>query len=1165
MAASLIGNVVVEPATPRPGETIKVSVVSEDGLLLDEAIATVTVNGARGALRYLQFPSVGQRRIAVTARKGQTVDRRKVTVDVSGEPILVNLSVGLGEAAILGVTQSASEPYVAILTLGSVANVRATPPPLVANNPPILGTYKLTRKRATSLVSSRSTLARALTKAASDFLVVDKRSIPQPSDRARVSKRPIEVSKASVIHYDLSGSKSDPTPPPPKFEWDFGDGQTLSTASPMVTHDYFRSMAHGQTASTFHVSCRMLESGIVVRRTLQVESTYALCRRRGTIVPHVTSDVLAHKHYLTLTGSLTVHNVEDAPLVLDHVSVTPLAPDGESLSLPAPFKAMNKPVTVAPNASTVVSVNVPFVTEPPKLGEIDYRAPGFSITYAGTCNNMPVRCTAVFEVPIAEQTIKPHLPEIRLPTLYRKPWPWELVTYDIRESLRRSILPIDARAEPVVDVESGTLSVGLAEKAGAARAAATMLSSFVHSGADKAMLAQRRAPMTARMHAPASLSLESDLDPTSRVAWIGKIPTIQPVYRTMGGTMGPPDPGPVAEGQICDPENLTEEELALADEQQLVCQLTDEVREVVIPARWVNARKGDCILSPGGDGFIGGLMLQVNPPQWYSHSGIMTRNYDEITHSTGSKAWLMDNLVGMLEAGADGFSAVALKYVWPGAVTQSVESSVAGEDFVQPWSGKSYKISSFGKHIIGVTHNDQMKMIPPLVLKPDPMLETPAVRTALHLIASDARADGGRPTVKSKYHYRWYCYTDPTIGRGAPAGSDATWADGTRPSVCSSFIWLKATARGAKLEAGQPLVTPTDLEPGDVTMGAAVRPVTPEGLYLYTAAERLDAGEWLYDEIYNQAFDKAGWFGNWILTDAADDTANQFLNTFASDDSANRDDDDWRDTQDADAISPDNMLWWDGPDTGGLYGYLEPALYREPRLESYTVSKWKKVLSRGTIRGTVRLPDGTAVGGALVQVYESKSDFSGADGTYELTDVPFGTYLIKASKVIDNMLQSTQVSRAISTADLVVDLVLQPPADRYRIAQVFVDFWGRDDEWAASDEIHDPGPQYFELELGPDKLVNSIGLEYKWGGELRVEYTITVRLLVNNTIDVAVKGLLYEGTDEETKDLDGQGDTTFLVEVDKTAGTTMSITNTDEDDPDEGKLTISVKNVRNYA
>ena len=279
---------------------------------------------------------------------------------------------------------------------------------------------------------------------------------------------------------------------------------------------------------------------------------------------------------------------------------------------------------------------------------------------------------------------------------------------------------------------------------------------------------------------------------------------------------GPPLPGFIAEGQVCDPDNLTEEDLAAADEGQLVCQLTDEVKDVTMPARWMNARKGDCILPPGGDGIIGGLMLNVKPTQWYSHNGIMTRNYDEIAHSTGSQRRLKDHLIGFTEDGSDGFEPSVLKWIWPGAVTQTVQHSIEGEDFPDPEYDKIYSISAFGPHTVGVTHNDQMKMIPPLVLKPDPMQETPAVRTALHAVATDARNDAGRPGVKPKYHYRWYCYTDPTIGLGAPEGAEAGWAAGTRPSVCSSYVWMHAKGRNARLETDQALVTPTDLEPNDV-------------------------------------------------------------------------------------------------------------------------------------------------------------------------------------------------------------------------------------------------------------------------------------------------------------------------------------------------------------
>jgi hypothetical protein len=520
----------------------------------------------------------------------------------------------------------------------------------------------------------------------------------------------------------------------------------------------------------------------------------------------------------------------------------------------------------------------------------------------------------------------------------------------------------------------------------------------------------------------------------------------------------------------------------------------------------------------------------------------------------------MDHLIGFTADGSDGFEPTVLKYVWPGAVRQTVQHSIEGEKFPDPEYDKTYSIAAFGPHTIGITHNDQMKMIPPLVLKPDPMQETPVVRTALHAIATDSRNDAGTPGVKPKYHYRWYCYTDPTIGLGEPDG--VGWAQGTRASVCSSYIWLHAKARNAFLETSQSVVTPTDLEQSpDVDQGAAVRPTTPDGLYTYTAAERLNAALWLFITIYNQAFEEAGWMGE-FWTDASDDTANQFLNAFANDDGAGKDSDEWQNVTDADAVSPDNMIWWDGPSRGGLWGYTEPAIYREPRVESYTVSKWKKVLTRGRIHGRILGGNG-AESGAYVQVYDGKSTYSAADGSYELIKVPFGPYKVKASKVIDGAYHSAEKTIDLQQEDLVVDITLEPPSERYRIAQMFIDFWGRDYENFGDDEIKDPGPEYFELELGPDKLVNSAHRTYKWGGEMRVEYDITVRLLVNNTIDVQVQGTLYEGTSESTDDVDGTGSLTFQAAMGQTSAATLTITNTDEDDDDAGTLSVSVKNVRN--
>ncbi|HEX2060340.1 MAG TPA: carboxypeptidase regulatory-like domain-containing protein, partial [Thermoanaerobaculia bacterium] len=1066
---SLIGRIAVQPTVVRPGETVRVEVFDHDDNPLDGS--RVTINGVPGSLQFLQFPSAGQRRLSVRATNGAGSDHQVALLDVTGPPLQFPSIHDQNDIAMIGVTQSATRPYTAILTLGSFIDVRS--PHVLGNGHSLtpLGLAPFREGSRAVRLGTRGLLAKMIAQNSHMLTRVETRRLAQTrtkksaasGDRTlRQAKRTTRRAVGAV--YDLTNIdihrvfERSPKLALIGYEWDFGDGRTATTRTPTVSHDYFRSIDHAGGVGQFVVTCKVLHTGLTVSRTLTIGSAYALCRKTGTIVPHVDAELFAYKRFTMVEGSFTVYNVEEEKIVLDRVSITATSDHGDAVALPRPFVNLGKPITIAPNSMSEIAVNVPFIgSGTPQNGQLRYDAAGFTVIYAGTCGSYPVRCTAVFDIPVEQRNQKPRPPELDEPILTKKPWPWEIV----EDFIEQVVNPPDEVTQPgidvVLDAKTGTLAVALGSLDD------TRTRSEVRTQAMRVKSAVY-APIQAM-----ELDLRMGKEPVKRKLSFDRMagkkngfsmtPKLTTMHHQDGGVVahkhdGPPPPGFIAEGQICDPDNLTEADLAAADEAQLVCQLTDETKDVRMPARWMNARKGDCILSPGGEGIIGGLMLNVSPPQWYSHSGIMTRNYDEITHSTGSQKRLMDHLVGVLSDGSDGFEPSVLKWVWPGAVRQTVEHSIVGETFPDPEYDKAYSISAFGPHTVGITHNDQMKMIPPLVLKPDPMQETPAVRTALHAIATDAAANAGRPGVKPKYHYRWYCYTDPKIGLGAPEGPEAGWAAGTRPSVCSSYIWMHAKARNAALETTQALVTPTDLEPGDVATGAAVRPITPDGLYTYSADERLKAGRWLFDTIYNQAYEKAGWFGE-ILTDGADDIANQFLNAFANDDADGKDSDEWENVVAADAVSPDDMMWWDGPSKGGLYGYVEPALYREPRIESYTVSKWKKVLNRGTVRGTVR-GDSGPVAGALVQVYEGKSTFSAGDGTYTLKDVPLGNYMLKASKVIDGVLYSAQVNVNVNVADQVIDIQLQPPSERFRIAQIFLDFWGRDEENFSSDEIHDP-------------------------------------------------------------------------------------------------------------
>jgi hypothetical protein len=224
-------------------------------------------------------------------------------------------------------------------------------------------------------------------------------------------------------------------------------------------------------------------------------------------------------------------------------------------------------------------------------------------------------------------------------------------------------------------------------------------------------------------------------------------------------------PVPVVE-QECDPDNVPDN---LPD--GMVCQLTSEVQWRYVPGRVLNAKKGDCLLDPGGPGLVGQLLRQVTPAQFYSHCGIMTKNHIELTHSTGSDDWLKDHVAGSFlgNKGTDGFNPTALKYLWPGTVTQTIDNAYYGEWIPSPDTGP-YRISDFS---FAPDLSDSSTIIYPVVVKPNPFDETAAVRGKLHAIADAALAIKG--------HYRFYCYTKPEIalGTGGVAGPDSGWAQGT--------------------------------------------------------------------------------------------------------------------------------------------------------------------------------------------------------------------------------------------------------------------------------------------------------------------------------------------------------------------------------------------------
>jgi hypothetical protein len=563
-------------------------------------------------------------------------------------------------------------------------------------------------------------------------------------------------------------------------------------------------------------------------------------------------------------------------------------------------------------------------------------------------------------------------------------------------------------------------------------------------------------------------------------------------------------PPPAVEGDECDPWNLPD---VVPD--GMFCLPTSETRQVKLPPRFMNAKKGDIILSPGNGGLIAAVLAAVTPPQPFSHSGIMTRNRDEITHSTAAE----DRITGDF-AGSDGIRPDVLKYLWPGVITQSVDAAVNGEDMVDPETGDVYKVSGFASELGQLASPE---VTAPMIVKPDPLIETTAIRSKLQAIANFAAQQAG------KCHYRFFCYTDPTIGLSSTAPAEAKWAAGTRPTVCSSLIWMAIKDAGLTMEGA--------LEAADLDGGAQIALDTPDGLYVYDADERLAAGEVLFNRLHSFVMNSVGSFGD-ALTDVADDISNQVLNTFATDWAAEdaKDSEQWRETVDASAVSPQNLMFYDGVH----YGFSEPLIFRDWRVEEVVVHKWKKVAQTGTIKGVVRFK-GDPVQGANVQLSVNQFTASQSDGSFEITGAPAGAVLLDVQKAQDNMLLTAQVAVEVKARQTVVANVdLEAPSHLFRRIRIEGFMATTDYEFAAAGYPHcandiegivdlDPGTATHKTRTFECACDDAVGKLY-----------VTCDLQSDDSVKVSVKLRCYNSDEASGDDYSQAQISSFVLGPDET-------------------------------
>ena len=829
------------------------------------------------------------------------------------------------------------------------------------------------------------------------------------------------------------------------YEWAFGDGTIGVSETGTIEHDYTDALGRDALYTTFdvEVTARFTDqSSTIGRRSISVFNTYALNKvRRGILTPRVAAN---HPQFIPaimflpgeMVCSFTITNPEDEDLLFsrekhewlraDPSDLAPSDPDEPGPARASSLLARSSAAYLAvasdlrlPAQSTVTVSRV----FPEAVFTGDVFGVAIHLEGRGTCSELPAIASAYIEVklPMAWSSYVSRSSSSALGFAAKLSAAASVLTLnDLREPVRRAAVAerlsgaVAPASTPPAPTRSNT-DVATAEFEGVAVSLAR-LGAFPLSGTS---LADELSALVSPDISP--YDLHSLFDPT------------QPEV-----------------GQECDPDNMPDD---LPD--GMVCQLTNEIEWRFVPGRILNAKKGDLLLDPGGPGLVGQLLRQVTPAQFYSHCAIMSKNHIELRHSTGSDDWLKDHLAGSFlgNKGTDGFDPTALKYLWPGSLTQTIDNAYHGEWVNSPDTGP-YKIADFS---FAPDLSDASTIIPPVVVKPSPFDETADVRRTLHHIADEA--------LKINAHYRFYGYTRPEIALGPAgvAGPDSGWANGTTATQCASFIWLAVQRAGVKLEGPGKFTKVTDLEPTDVVLGAAVNGATLDGLYLYTAAERQAAAKWLYQTVFDIAYNTAGFWGQ-LFTGAPDDVANQLCNAFASDwtelgNGGAGDSDAWKSTGEANAVSPDNLMLWDSPNGSGqgqfrsVYGRIEELFYLPGTYAQVPIYRWKLVPTKGNLAGTVTANAG--VTGANVSLLGSGQQdvVVGADGRFEFTAVPAGHYSVSAGLNIAGHWNSNTVPVEVTsggTTDVVVPL--QPPPEVFRQVTISVDMdtnWSS--VWAHSD------------------------------------------------------------------------------------------------------------------
>ncbi|HXI71883.1 MAG TPA: hypothetical protein VNN22_16125 [Verrucomicrobiae bacterium] len=910
-----------------------------------------------------------------------------------------------------------------------------------------------------------------------------------------------------TVVFSIANAESDLTSVR-QYQWDFGDGTHGMSERGSISHDYSDALDINQLCTTFHV--RVMAQGgdgsvLTGVRTIAVFHLYAYNKTRNrTLTPRVIIQSPLSPQPASPTDdvvcSFTIRNLEDEELSFSSERHEWLTDEPENAT-PLTAVALNAlaPKATASAERLIATIHLPLmdlrvparssVTVTRKFPKLQFTGDFFGVAIhlagIGMCSKLRAVASAYLEVKL--------------------PMRWSTHVSNGSVGAVLSVLAKDQNLTKNI-VTHKSLSEFVRRHAVAAALSPTI--STTPAVDDQPLDNHTGTSFNAAVEVRPSSQLGKAFQSAVSPIWgavESKISSLLPQLLAPGAHVLT-DRG-IVYGMECDPDNMPDD-LPEGD----VCQRTSEVEWRYVPGRILNAKKGDVLLSPGG-GLIGQLLRQVSPPQYYSHCGIMTKNHIEVRNSTGCEEWLRDHPKGSFGKPTDGFAPAALKYLWPGTITLTIDEANYGKWLSSP-ENKPYQLKPLS---FEPDEGNRNTLRYALVVKPPPFDETAQVRSELHSIANAAVGING--------HYRFYCYTKPEIALdpGQVAGSDAGWAQGTLPTQCASFIWLAAQHAGVRLEGPGVHTAVGDLEPKDTVSGAEADAATLDGLYHYTPDERAAAAKWLYQTLHDEAQNTAGFWGT-LFTDAPSDIANQICNTFASDWSETdaKDSDRWKQPGSANAVSPDNIMLWDAPGNGNqgqfrsVYGYVEELFYRPGTYAQVPIYRWKHVATRGTLTG--RVVANADVSGTNVSLLGSglQDVVVGEDGRFTFANVPSGDYHISAGLNIGGYFHTADLDVSIKAgATTDVTVTLQPPPEVNRVITINVEMttdWKS--VWAHSPTYHNDTRS---VRLNPFNSRDFLGFD--GSGEPRGHILFDIRL--NADLSITVSWTAQEIDDEVEGEIKG--------------------------------------------